>query len=179
MNGGDAGTAGAQVAHDSSEFLARDAQVDPGPLLDEVKGLERQLDHVRGEGNADEIRAITARLTQASARANMARLYHGQDSIDWQMQAIRIGDIALLSVEGEPFAEIGLRIAAASPFPHTLFSGYSNGGFGYIPTREAFAEGGYEVTNGSPFSPDAADVVVEEGLRMLNGLTESQEDRTQ
>ena len=151
----------------------------PGELLGEVKTLERELDRLRCEHDEAGIRETTARLTQTSWRANMARLYHGQDSIDWQMQAIRIGDIALLSVEGEPFAEIGLRIAAASPFPHTLFSGYSNGGFGYIPTREAFAEGGYEVTNGSPFSPDAADVVVEEGLGMLKGLAESQEERTQ
>ena len=142
----------------------------PGMLFDEVKRQEQQLDHARREGDADEIRTVTARLTQASARANMARRYHGRESIDWQMQCIRIGDVALLSVEGEPFAEIGLRIAERSPFAHTLFSGYSNGGFGYIPTREAIEEGGYEVTNGSPFSAGAADVVVDEGLRLLREL---------
>ncbi|MEN6535193.1 MAG: neutral/alkaline non-lysosomal ceramidase N-terminal domain-containing protein [Bryobacteraceae bacterium] len=143
---------------------------DPGTLLDEVRKCEQQLDRARHEDNEDEIRTLTARLTQTTALANMARQYHGKESIDWQMQGIRIGDVALLSVEGEPFAEIGMRIAEQSPFPHTLFSGYSNGGFGYIPTREAIEEGGYEVVFGSPFSGDAADVVVEEGLRLLEEL---------
>jgi hypothetical protein len=92
-----------------------------------------------------------------------------EPTIPWEMQCIRIGSIALLSVAGEPFIETANRIVAESPFEHTLFSGYSNGGFGYIPTREAYSEGGYEV-EASPFSPDAADVVVEEGIRLLHTL---------
>jgi hypothetical protein len=69
-------------------------------------------------------------------------------------------------VAGEPFVEIARNIVAASPFEHTLFSGYSNGGFGYIPTREAHHEGGYEI-EATPFSPDAADVLAAEGIRLL------------
>ena len=53
------------------------------------------------------------------------------------MQGIRIGPIAFLSIQDEPFVEIGQRDRApASPFAHTLFSGYSNGNFGYLPVRE-------------------------------------------
>ena len=50
----------------------------------------------------------------------------------------------------------------ALAFPHTLFSGYSNGGFGYIPVREAYSEGGYGVRR-TPFSADAADVLAASG----------------
>jgi hypothetical protein len=50
-----------------------------------------------------------------------------------------------------------------------LFSGYSNGGFGYIPVRSAYSEGGYEVET-SPFAPGAAELIIEESLRMLNEL---------
>jgi len=138
----------------------------------EARAAQEALDRARREGSEDELRAATARYTQANWRAGAAREFFGKNTVDRQMQAIRIGDIALLSVEGEPFTEIGLRIAEASPFAHTLFSGYSNGAFGYIPTREASGEGGYEVTQGSPFSGDAADVVVEEGLRLLRELKE-------
>ena len=60
-------------------------------------------------------------------------------------------------------------VAAQSPFPHTLFSGYSNGGFGYIPIREAHAEGGYEI-EATPFSADAADVLLAESVRILREL---------
>jgi hypothetical protein len=34
-------------------------------------------------------------------------------------------------------------------------SGYTNGSAGYLPTAEAFAEGGYEVETASPFAADA------------------------
>jgi hypothetical protein len=85
------------------------------------------------------------------------------------MQGIRIGPVASLSIQDEPFLEIGQSIGAASPFPHTLFSGYSNGNFGYLPTRKAFAEGGYEVW-AALYGPDAADIVVQEAARMLGEL---------
>ena len=102
-------------------------------------------------------------------RAQRARLIHGQSHIERQMQGIRIGPVALLSIQDEPFIEIGQQIVAGSPFEHTLFSGYSNGNFGYLPVRSAFAEGGYEVSV-SLYSPDAAEMVVEEGIRMLQDL---------
>jgi hypothetical protein len=65
--------------------------------------------------------------------------------------------------------EIGQRIVAQSPFEHTLVCGYTNGGLGYIPTREAYSEGGYEI-EATFFSEDAADKLVEEGVRLLRDL---------
>jgi hypothetical protein len=128
-----------------------------------------ELNRLRKEGSEEEIRAATARATQIGWQADYARQYSGAKSIEWEMQCIRIGQIALLSVPGEPFIEIAQQIVARSPFPHTLFSGYSNGGFGYIPTREAFAEGGYE-PQATPFAPEAADVLVEEGIQLLRKI---------
>ncbi len=97
------------------------------------------------------------------------REYEGKTHTDWQMMGIRIGDIALLSVPGEPLTELNRSIVEKSPFPHTLFSGYSNGGFGYLPPAELYKEGGYEV-GASPFSPGANDLMVTEGLEMLKRL---------
>jgi len=141
----------------------------PERLEGEAAALREKLERLRNEGTQEQIREATARATQTGWRAGNARLYHGKEAADWQMQGIRVGSVALLSVQGEPFNEIGQRIAEGSPFAHTLFSGYSNGGFGYIPIREAYAEGGYEV-EATPFSPDAADVLVAESLRMLKEL---------
>jgi len=144
----------------------------PEKLEAEALALHEDMERARREGSEEELRAATARYTQANWRAGAAREFFGGKTAPRQMQAIRVGDIALLSIEGEPFIEIGLRIVEASPFAHTLFSGYSNGGFGYIPTRDAIEEGGYEVTQGSPFSGAAADAVVAEGLRLLHDLKE-------
>jgi len=44
----------------------------------------------------------------------------------------------------ELFSEIAIRIRASSPFGQTLYFGLTNGSLLYLPTKAAFAEGGYE-----------------------------------
>ena len=53
--------------------------------------------------------------------------------------------MGIIAVNGEPFAELALAVKAESPLTHTFFLGYSNGCLGYLPTPEAFEEGGMEV----------------------------------
>ncbi|MFN0102213.1 MAG: neutral/alkaline non-lysosomal ceramidase N-terminal domain-containing protein [Bryobacteraceae bacterium] len=154
-----------------SRFLQLPLKPFPPPEEAEVEaaGLREELANLRRKGTEAEVCAATAMATQAGMRADRARLYHGRTGIDWQLQGIRIGPVALVCIPGEPFTEIGREIAARSPFPHTLFSGYSNGGFSYLPVRGAYPVGGYEVET-SPFAPGAAEIVVEESLRMLREL---------
>ncbi len=146
------------------------------PPADELEAQAQahraELNRLRREGSDPEVKAATALATQAGWRAEYARLYGGSKTVDLEMQCIRIGNIALLSVPGEPFIEIAQQIVAGSPFAHTLFSGYSNGGFGYIPTRAGFAEGGYE-TEATPFAPDAAEVLADWGIRLLHEVAGS------
>ncbi|HXW15676.1 MAG TPA: hypothetical protein VEN79_14305 [Terriglobia bacterium] len=61
--------------------------------------------------------------------------------------------------------------AEALKMPHTLFSGYSHGDFGYIPAQSAYAEGGCEV-EASPFSPEAHEIIVQKGLAILEELVQ-------
>lgn len=49
---------------------------------------------------------------------------------------------------------------------------YSNGGFGYMPVSCAFEQGGYE-PNASPFAPQAAEVTIKEGLKLLQEMAEA------
>jgi neutral ceramidase len=62
-----------------------------------------------------------------------------------EVQAIAIGDLALLGLGGEIFARYQLELEAASPFPHTLLCGYANGCLGYVPTADEYPRGGYEI----------------------------------
>lgn len=92
---------------------------------------------------------------------------------DYEIQVLRIGDAAFIGLPGEPFAETGLQMKLASP----AFSTYivHNTQFaGYIPTREAFRHGGYETvtSNWSKFIPEAAELIVEASLEVLNELFE-------
>ena len=155
-----------RVAHRMTPLPVR-AFPPPADAEAEAEKLRAQCNRMRAEATEPEIRMATALATQAGTRSDLARLYHGKTSAAWPLQTFRIGPIALIAVAGEPFAETGVEIAARSPFPHTLFSGYSNGGFGYIPTRQAFHEGGYE-TDVSPFSEEAAKVLCAAALDQLN-----------
>ena len=146
----------------------------PEPELVEAELKEHlaRLNELRAtDASAGEIRWQTMLSKRAAMRARTARDLHGQTHQTFELQAFTIGDeIALVCTPGEPFAEIGLKVKQDSPFKHTLFSGYSNVGWLYIPMPDAYPQGGYEVEWATPFGPGAAEVVVEEGLALLNEL---------
>ena len=84
---------------------------------------------------------------------------------------ITIGDdIAIVTQPVEAFCEIALEIKEKSPFKYTLFAELTNGEFGYVPTRHAFDEGGYEVRKvpgGSHLAVNAGEQLVEASLALL------------
>jgi hypothetical protein len=144
----------------------------PQKLEAQAEARRQELTRLRASGTEAEIRAATARATQAGWRADNARLYYGRDSIECRMQVLRVGPAALLSVEGDLFTETSQEMVAASPFPHTLVSGHLNGEYAYIPPAGAYEEGGYEV-EAARFSPDAAGQVVAEALCLLREMADA------
>lgn len=121
-------------------------------------------------GDPEEIRRETMLAKRATMRAGLARDLAGKSERAVEIQGFALGsDIALLAIAAEPFAEIGLRIKADSPFASTLVSGYSNIDWAYLPTASAYPLGGYEIEV-TPFAPAAADLMVEACLSMLGDL---------
>jgi hypothetical protein len=100
-----------------------------------------------------------------------AQMYGGQEAFPVELHLLQIGPAVLAGTEGEPFAEIGLEIKAGSPWPTTWFGGYTGGWAGYIPTPDAYPQGGYEVDT-SPFAPEAAGQLVAETCAALADLHE-------
>jgi neutral ceramidase len=90
----------------------------------------------------------------------------------YEIQALRIGDYALLALMGEPFVEAQLRIKRESPFPFTHVAHMCNGYLGYVPTKRAFAGGGYETRTGrgSRLTPDALEMVENASIDVLREL---------
>lgn len=72
-----------------------------------------------------------------------------QKTITSEVQAIRLGDLVLVSAPGELFAELVVTVENLSPLPHTLVVGHANDALGYLFTDSAGREGGYEVLNGA------------------------------
>jgi hypothetical protein len=89
-----------------------------------------------------------------------------------EVQVFRIGDVAMVGLPGEFFVEFGLQIKKASPARITLVVGLANGSIGYVPTPEAFDQGGYEPTpwRYSRLAPEAGAVCVESARRQLKSL---------
>jgi neutral ceramidase len=90
------------------------------------------------------------------------------DSIPVEIHAICLGrDVAIICLPGEVFVDLGLAIKRGSPFRTTLVVELSNCVETlYIPTRAAYAGGGYEVTN-SAVQPGSGEMLVEGALRLL------------
>jgi hypothetical protein len=137
----------------------------------ELGRLRAEVARLRSAGTPQELSLANALATQCGWRSSNARAYGSLSNTPWPVQAIAIGPIVLLSVAGEPFSSLGQTIAGRSPFPHTLFSGYSNGAFGYIPDRAAYEEGGYEI-EATPFAPEAGERLCQESLALLGELHE-------
>ncbi len=89
-----------------------------------------------------------------------------------EIQALRIGDVALVMLPGEVFVEHGLTIKLQSPAKRTFVVELANGIVGYVPTREAFPGGGYEqrLGNNSKLSPVAGEMMTETALALLDSM---------
>ena len=87
-----------------------------------------------------------------------------------EVQVFRISDdLAIVGLPGEVFVELGLAIKKGSPFKTTLVIELTNSHIAYVPTREAFSQGGYETIN-SRLAPGGGEQMVESALRLLNQL---------
>jgi hypothetical protein len=91
--------------------------------------------------------------------------------VEAELVALRLSDsVGVVTAPGEIFTEIGQSIVARSPFPQTLYATYTNGTIQYVPTRAAYAEGGYEVTHACQVAPEAGEQIEEESIRLLRSV---------
>ena len=93
------------------------------------------------------------------------------------MNAVRIGDGAIVTGPGEIFNEIGLAVKERSPADVTLYAGYTNGCVSYMPTAAEYPLGGYEPSYGNKtyglpaqVAPASERILVEAGVRLVSRL---------
>jgi putative heme-binding domain-containing protein len=88
------------------------------------------------------------------------------------VQAMRIGDVALVGVPAEYFTALGLEIKRRSPFKNTFIAELANDWIGYLPTREGHALGGYQTWTGlhSYAEPGTGERIADEAVKLLEIL---------
>lgn len=94
------------------------------------------------------------------------------DTVRAELQVLRVGDLAVVAIPCEVFAEIGLEIKKASRFKPTCIVSLANGYFGYLPTPAQHALGGYETwrARSSFLGVKASDEIVKAVRGLLEAL---------
>lgn len=89
-----------------------------------------------------------------------------------KLQTIAVGDLAIVAIPCEVFAEIGLEIKRRSPFRTTFVIALANGYSGYLPTPRQHVLGGYETwrSGWSYLETEASATITETTLQMLKSL---------
>ncbi len=97
------------------------------------------------------------------------------ETLPVDMTVFTLGDdIAIVSLPGEDFVELGLAIKQGSPFRTTIIIELSNCVESiYVPTRAACAGGSYEVTNSTTL-PGSGEMLVEAALTLLRDAAVTQ-----
>jgi len=102
--------------------------------------------------------------------------YEDGDPVNIRLGAMRIGNIALTSVDAEIYSPIAMRLKRESPFADTFMVTLANGAAnsGYIPNDTAFGAQTFQVL-GSRLKPGCAETAIVNGL--LDLITATQKAR--
>lgn len=128
-----------------------------------------------GEGKGARLHGLDPRV-EAESILEMADCPAQED--ETLVQAIRLGDALIVTFPGEVFLEHAYSVLRRVPYKNAMVFGLANDYVGYIPTREAFCEGGYEVKTSfvsSRYDPCAGELLVA-ACRGLVGRLENKAD---
>jgi len=95
----------------------------------------------------------------------------GGETMPLEVQVLRLSDeVAIVTLSGEIFVELGIAVKKGSPFSTTLVIELANDGSpNYIPNRKAFSQGGYEVIN-SRLAAGGGEMLVDAAVQLLQEL---------
>ncbi len=149
--------------------LARDCAAQTKASLDNHRGGEGyQLKRLR-DHHAQSLAALTALEAIEEQNRRDRRVDLERRQLATAMTLVTVGDLAVVGIPGELFVEFGLVLKANPHFARTFVAGYCNDLIGYIPTRAAYAEGGYEVDT-ARIAAGSGETIVETALTALAAM---------
>ncbi|MBR7166057.1 MAG: hypothetical protein IKD18_07245 [Clostridia bacterium] len=133
--------------------------------IDEMEDLYRRV--MAGDPTAKEKiplegLGLVGRIARMSGKAAVQTL---------PVSVVAFGKIAILGYAGEPFTEYAQAVRAQVPELFLLTACLANGAEGYLPSREAFDQGSYEVA-ASPFPRELPEVLQSTAAAMLKEYIE-------
>lgn len=111
------------------------------------------------------VEALAEAPDMGTARA-LAWVRRNRTGVPLLLSALRLGDARILHMPGELFIEYQLAAQAMRPDLFVAMAAYGDTGPGYIGTRVAYGQGGYETGRVSRVAPEV-EAVLTEGMRAL------------
>lgn len=117
------------------------------------------------KGNSDEVETCFAKEI-----LELSVMQKTTESVEFQV--IRVGEMALIAMSGEMFVEIGLKIKKNSKFRYNIICELANGNVGYVATKKAHSEGGYEIglSKYTYLVSEAESVFIESVVELLDSV---------
>ena len=148
---------------------ARDCAAQTEASLNNHRGgdgyqLKRLRDH-----HAQSLSALAALESIEEQNRRDRRVDMARRELSTSLTIVTTGNLAMVGIPGEPFVELGLALKRSPHFAHTFVVGYCNDLIGYIPTRAAYDEGGYEVDT-ARIAAGAGENIVDAALSTLEEM---------
>ena len=177
------------------EAPIRDGKVKPGELNPQVRDQLERLMESEGVLLGEEVIRVMTNIKRLDANPSIAGeqkmvtcpgrkrndtgregkpgSYVDGDPVEIRLGALRIGNVALTSVDAEIYTAIGLRLKRESPLANTVLVTLANGraDSGYVPNDTAFGALTFQVL-GSRLKPGCAETAIVNGLLDLIAITQ-------
>jgi ribosomal protein L30E len=143
--------------------------------LDQLLSLYRQqLAEAHANGLILEAKISKAMLGWAEATLTQVSQGTAPAHAPAEIQVLGLGSAALVGVPAELFSQLGKEIKRYAALRQVSVLGYTNGDIGYIPTRAAYALGGYEINDAYKYygypaalSPEAGELLLRSAVHLL------------
>jgi neutral ceramidase len=151
----------------------------PYDAMPPIKAIEAELEQIdrtlRTEEKANGVIRTRLRTAWAEWLRDLKQLACARKDLPPQstrISLLRIGGGAIIALPSEVFYGIGQRIAARINAAPVIVAAYCHSFIGYLPDREAFAFGGYEVEESHRYinlwrTTPAAEEILQEQVNML------------
>jgi len=149
---------GRGLAERLEDALSNMSDASVGEIKINTKNVDMEVNHTTDHllAKAKEVKNTTDTAKQKSlcelygfqskyeASAIINRAKYGEKET-MSLTTIAFGDLAFVSAPFEMFDTTGMYIKENSPYKMTFVLSCTNGSFGYVPSENAFKNGGYEV----------------------------------
>ncbi len=138
------------------------------PIPTNTRGMERveECTELLRKHKAKEL-DYSVTLNDLGEWGRIARIYDQPLFVKVPVSCVKAGKLAFVGWGGEPFTEYSRAAHSGAPDKFVIACCLTNGGEGYLPSKSAFDEGGYEA-NSSVFMPEIAERLQAKAVEFLN-----------